>query len=298
MEEILSQAIEYNLESNKLDSLHTHQFIEDKCTGFYVCTLCGEVSNEIVFSNTLPYNQFISSKGEVGSFRSKAGITSSDLKRALKLEKIVSWSEKKSHLGQIEIKRVASIHLFASFTIQRAIYLFEKMIKNENFSTHFIELMAQISLYYAAKESFNPVIMEDIVNIKKFSISLAQKYYYELISTFRLPNLKSNLSSFLHRFGSELKLDSFTIQFAEKVLQVYMEYKNTSGCDNRGIAAGVLYFSCNQQHLPTSQRAIAKVSKVSEITIRSRFKEIMKLHRAGKTDEFIVSNDRKPILFF
>ena len=42
----------------------------------------------------------------------------------------------------------------------------------------------------------------------------------------------------------------------------------------RGIAAGGVYLACKMLHIPISQQRIAQEAGISDITLRSRFKEI------------------------
>ncbi|MHA1519277.1 MAG: hypothetical protein ACTSRK_03755 [Promethearchaeota archaeon] len=253
-----------------------HNFIEDHQTGYRVCTHCGLIEEGIILFQGFPYSQ---NSKEIISKKSTSfqqSVASSNLKRAMKLDRIVPWSEKKTQMGFFEIKRLASVHGLSNCVVERAQYLFEKMIKHSRFKTHFIDLMAQVALYYASKENGSPYVLENLTDNGKYSVSLAQRYYYLLLTTFKLTNPPPQISSFINHYGTRLRLDSTLIQNANSIVSNYLNFRNTSGCDIRGIAAGVLYFTCVTNHIPLSQRQLSSIAGISEITIRSRFKEIRK----------------------
>lgn len=184
---------------------------------------------------------------------------------------------KKNYFRKDRNSKTCFYFLLPRATAERGFYLFQKICHDTRFRTHYINLMCQVCLYYAAKEQGYPIILEDIVNQTYYRISLAQRYYYLLITVLKLPNISTNATAFIHRYGTLLHLDSNLIQNAVKILQQFSKFANLSGCDVRGIAAGVLYFTCIHFHIPISQKKIAQMAGISEITIRSRYKDLRKL---------------------
>ena len=279
MELVLSSPVPCVEGSLDSEPLPLHKFIEDHQTGYRVCTHCGLIEEGIILFHGFPYSP-VSSEGISTKVPPIQPTTaSSNLKRAMKLGRIIPWTEKKAQIGFFEIKRLASLHGLSSGVIARAQYLFEKMIKNSQFKTHYIDLMAQVALYYATRESGSPFVLENLTDHCKYSVTLAQRYYYLLLTTFKLPNFPPRVSSFINHYGTKLRLNPSLIQTANSLISTYLTYNNSSGCDIRGIAAGVLYFTCVTNHIPLSQRQLASISGISEITIRSRFKEIRKFSR-------------------
>lgn len=264
--------------NSKKQKPHSHKYREDYNSGYRVCIECGYVSPEILFSPYFPYNDQnqdhkLSQKG----YYPKKPI-SSRLNRAFKLEKKIPWNEKKISLGKMELEGLVARQSLPKSILNRSFYLFQKICKHPSFKTHYIRLMVQVCLYYAAKAQGCPVILEDIIDRNQFSLSLAQRYYYLLIRTLNLPNISLNLIGFVARFGTKLGLDESLIQETNQLILQVQSLKNFSGYDNRGVAAGALYFVCILHRIPCSQKLIAKIAKISEITIRNRYKEIQSIY--------------------
>ena len=276
MELVLSPSLPYVKGAINSTPEPFHKYIEDHQTGYRVCIHCGLIEEGIVLFQGFPYSsnskEGISKKGHP----SLPSTASSNLKRAMKLDRIIPWSEKKAQIGFFEIRRLASLHGLSSGVIERAQYMFEKMIKNSQFKTHFIDLMAQVALYFAVKENGSPLVLENLTDQGKYSVSLAQRYYYLLLTTFKLQNPPPRVSSFINHYGTKLRLNPSLIQTANSIVSRYLTFNNSSGCDIRGIAAGGLYFTCITNHIALSQKLLSSIAGISEITIRSRFKEIRK----------------------
>jgi len=92
--------------------------------------------------------------------------------------------------------------------------------------------------------------------------------------------LPVDIQEILRNFGNDLGLKMETIMFAKKLLQDLKEANYVfAGRDPKGIAGSLLYiassyFSKRNGEKKINQREIASVSKVTEVTIRSRIKEI------------------------
>ncbi len=279
MELVLSPPLPYV--KRTLDSTPEpfHNFIEDHQTGYRVCIHCGLIEDGPILFQGFPYSQNSREITTKTPHLANASTASSNLKRAMKLDRIIPWSEKKAQIGFFEIRRLTSLHGLSTVVIERAQYIFEKMIKKSRFKTHYIDLMAQVALYYAIKEKGSPLVLENLADQSKYSVSLAQRYYYLLLTTLKLPNPPPRVSSFINHYGTKLRLNPSLIQTANSTISTYLINNNSSGCDIRGIAAGVLYFTCITNHIPLSQKLLSSIAGISEITIRSRFKEIRKYCR-------------------
>ncbi|MHA1794475.1 MAG: hypothetical protein ACTSUK_00050 [Promethearchaeota archaeon] len=276
MEQIYSN-YSTEISSHKLSNssqIHIHKFHDDYNSGYRVCTECGFVAQDLLFSQYTPYNEQNKDQFLQKIPSSSKNSISSNLNRAFKLEKKVPWSQKKISLGKNELKRLISQFSLPKLILDRSFYLFQKICRESCFKTHYIRLMSQVCLYYAVKERGFPIIMEDIVDRTRYRLSLAQQYYYLLIRTLNLPNTSGNALGFISRYGTHLHLDESLIQKTIQLVHKLQSKKNLSGYDNRGIAAGALYFVCNMHRIRLSQKLLAKITGISEITIRSRYKEI------------------------
>jgi len=61
-----------------------------------------------------------------------------------------------------------------------------------------------------------------------------------------------------------------------------MKNFSISGKDPKGLCAGVIYLVCKMKNKKVSQKKIANVIGVTEVTLRSRYKELSKKLNFGK----------------
>ena len=79
---------------------------------------------------------------------------------------------------------------------------------------------------------------------------------------------------YIQRFCSELKLKGEIQTRANEILKEATERELTSGRGPTGVAAAAIYISSVQCGERRTQREVAEVAGVTEVTIRNRYKEL------------------------
>jgi len=77
------------------------------------------------------------------------------------------------------------------------------------------------------------------------------------------------------RICNKLKLSGWTESIALKILEAAHEAKLTSGRSPKGLPASAVYIACFLNDEGKTQREIAEIADVTEVTIRNRYKELM-----------------------
>jgi transcription initiation factor TFIIB len=80
---------------------------------------------------------------------------------------------------------------------------------------------------------------------------------------------------YIPRFSSDLGLDSATEAIATNICRELEERELDSGRGPTGLAASVLYIASVMNETRRTQKEVAQVSGVTEVTIRNRYKEII-----------------------
>jgi transcription initiation factor TFIIB len=88
--------------------------------------------------------------------------------------------------------------------------------------------------------------------------------------------LPSNPVDYISRFASSLKLNATTQTKAVEILEMAQKAELTSGRGPTGIAAASLYVAALINNEKRTQREVADVAGVTEVTIRNRYKELLK----------------------
>lgn len=106
----------------------------------------------------------------------------------------------------------------------------------------------------------------------------------ELGRTYRLLNRSLNLSlppakpeDYVQRYCAELHLDVDVWNMSLDILQKATEEGLVSGLGPAGIASAAVYLAANKCGEPRSQREVAETVGISEVTLRSRCRQLKRL---------------------
>ena len=86
----------------------------------------------------------------------------------------------------------------------------------------------------------------------------------------------ANAKDFISRFGADLNLSGRIQKKACELLDLASEKGITAGKDPTGLAAAAIYIVGILEGERRTQRKIAEVAHVTEVTIRNRYKELIK----------------------
>jgi len=79
---------------------------------------------------------------------------------------------------------------------------------------------------------------------------------------------------YIARFCSELELPGEVQAKAHELLQMAAEKELTSGRGPTGVAAAAIYIASILTYNRRTQREVAEIAGVTEVTIRNRYKEL------------------------
>src|SRR3989339_41906 len=88
--------------------------------------------------------------------------------------------------------------------------------------------------------------------------------------------LPSNPIDYIPRFASALRLSADTQSKAVEILEMAQNSELTSGRGPTGIAAASLYVAALINNEKRTQREVADIAGVTEVTIRNRYKELLR----------------------
>ena len=107
--------------------------------------------------------------------------------------------------------------------------------------------------------------------------------------------LKGNLIAYFPYYQKnplsniDLKLNTEIERIADKIVDTFSNYFPISGKDPKGICAGAIYIATRLKNLDFTQKEISEKVGITEITLRSRYKEI-------KTKLNILLQEDMPVL--
>ncbi len=160
--------------------------------------------------------------------------------------------------------------------IETASSIYRKIIKKGATRGRTIKCLAASSIYAACRQCNVIRTLDDIAEKTQYSKK-------ELARTYRFmhKNIESDIPLYSHqkyvsKYVSQLRLGGETEIIALKILSEAIHQHLTVGRSPRGITASCVYIACLMNGKKRTQGDIAKVAQVTEVTIRNRYKELMK----------------------
>jgi len=206
----------------------------------------------------------------------KNNIKSPDLKRAAKWNSRMTWDKRNMLIATTELKRIGSNLTLPNHVKKAAIRLYIEAFKKKLLRGRSINGMVAACLYFACRERKIPRTLQEILDQTSVNAKNVRRCYRTLIRELNLKAPSTNPVSLIPRYVAELNLDADTEKTTIKILQSFVSKYSTSGKDPKGLCAGALYLVCKKRDKRISQKEIANVVGVTEVTLRSRYKELVK----------------------
>ncbi|MFX0035045.1 MAG: transcription initiation factor IIB family protein [Candidatus Hermodarchaeota archaeon] len=207
----------------------------------------------------------------------KSSIKSPDLKRAAKWNSRMTWDKRNMLIATTELKRIGSNLNLPNHVKKTAIRLYIEAFKKKLLRGRSINGMVAACLYFACRERKIPRTLQEILEQTSISAKNVRRCYRTLIRELNLKAPSTDPISLIPRFIAELELDADAENTTIKILQSFTSQFSTSGKDPKGLCAGALYLVCKKKDKKISQKEIANLVGVTEVTLRSRYKELVKM---------------------
>ena len=197
-----------------------------------------------------------------------------DLKRAVKWNTRITWEKRNILIATTELKRICSNLNLPNHIRFEAIKLYKDAFKKKLLRGRSINSMIAASIYLAIRLKRIPRTLQEILDESSESEKDIRRCYRVLIREFNIKSPNTNPSDLIPTYIATLKLDPKIEINSTKIVNAYSERFSTSGKDPKGIVAGAIYLACRLKGLELTQKNIAEVVGVTEVTLRSRFKEL------------------------
>jgi transcription initiation factor TFIIB len=176
-----------------------------------------------------------------------------------------------------EMDRIAS-QLGISHSIKElAGLLYRKLIVRKLLRSRSIDPLAAASIYAACRLRKIPRTLEEVSRYSRETEKKIARHYRMLVFKLNLKMPIPDPSHYVPMLINELNL-AHSVQ--EKTLEILEDAKNknglTTGKDPKGIAASAIYIAGIMTENHATQREIAKAADVTEVTIRNRYKELVR----------------------
>jgi len=191
-------------------------------------------------------------------------------------QRISTAIERNLKLALAELKRVSSYLKLPSSVIEDSSEIYRNAVQRGLVRGRSMESVVAGALYAACRRHEVPRTLDELAVASGIDKKEIGRTYRFITRELGIRILPSNPVDYLPRFSSALKLNAETQSKAVKILEQAQEQELTSGRGPTGIAAAALYVAALINNEKRTQREVADVAGVTEVTIRNRYKELIK----------------------
>ena len=159
---------------------------------------------------------------------------------------------------------------------ETAAILYRRAVERKLIRGRSIEAMIAATLYAACRKRKIPRTLDEIARHSRVNRKELGRCYRLMLNKLEIIIPMASPVDFIPRFSTALILSERTQQKAAKIITLAREKGITVGKDLKGLAAAALYISAILEGERRTQHEIAKVVHVTEVTVRNRYKEIVK----------------------
>ena len=249
----------------------------------------------------MTYTQFDKGLGtEVGQTSDLSKLGAKDRNKFFRLRKwqyrISTAIERNLKLALSELKRVSSYLKLPRSVEEESARIYTLAVQRGLVRGRSMESVVAGSLYAACRRHEVPRTLDELSEASGIEKKEIGRTYRFVTRELGITVLPSNPADYIARFSSALNLTAETQSKAVEILELAQKHELTSGRGPTGIAAASLYVSALIHGEKRTQREVADVAGVTEVTIRNRYKELLeelKLDKEVKKSKKKVPKGRK-----
>ena len=184
--------------------------------------------------------------------------------------------ERNLKLALAELTRVASYLKLPKSVEEEAARVYTMAVQRGLVRGRSMESVVAGALYAACRRHEVPRTLDELSEASGIEKKEVGRTYRFITRELGIRILPSNPVDYIPRFASALKLSAETQSKAVEILEMAEKSELTSGRGPTGIAAASLYVAALMNNEKRTQREVADVAGVTEVTIRNRYKELFK----------------------
>ncbi len=223
------------------------------------------LSTMIDWRNKDFYGKSISSRSRAQLFR---------LRKWQRRIRVSNATERNLAFALSELDRMASALGLPRNVRETAAVIYRKAVEKNLIRGRSIEGVAAAALYAACRQNSVPRTLDEISEYSRVGRKEIGRTYRFIARELGLKLLPTSAMDYVPRFCSALGLSGEVQQKAIEILRQAQEKELTSGRGPTGVAAAAIYIASILSGQRRTQREVAEVAGVTEVTIRNRYKEL------------------------
>ena len=293
-------------ESDKCQNCGSTEIVHDFHHGEVICKKCGEVIEFSMIDDSPEWRAYSveerNKRARVGAqttytrhdkgLSTQIGIEDRDAygrklnpKQRSKIYRLRKWQQRTRvnsatdrNLTQAmrELDRIGSQLGLPQSVKETASVNYRKALKQRLIRGRSIEAMIAAATYAAARQKRVPRPLDEFAKHSRTSKKDIGRCYRLLINELSLKIPLTDPTSYVVRFGAELGLGGRVQRKAREIVDKAKAKRITIGKDPVGLAAAAIYLAGILEGNQRTQREIAETATVTEVTIRNRYKELVR----------------------
>ncbi|NQV09438.1 transcription initiation factor IIB [Candidatus Woesearchaeota archaeon] len=183
--------------------------------------------------------------------------------------------ERNLKLALAELKRVSSYLKLPKSVEEESARIYTLAVQRGLVRGRSMESVVAGALYAACRRHDVPRTLDELSEASGIEKKEIGRTYRFVTRELGITILPSNPADYIARFSSSLNLSAETQSKSVEILEKAQKAELTSGRGPTGIAAAALYVSALIHGEKRTQREVADVAGVTEVTIRNRYKELL-----------------------
>ena len=223
------------------------------------------LSTEISWKNKDSYGKSIPTRNRAQLYR---------LRKWQRRIRVSNATERNLAFALSELERMASAMGLPRNVRETAAMIYRKAVTKNLIRGRSIEGVVAASLYAACRQCGVPRTLDEVANSSRVGRKEIGRTYRFMTRELKLKLMPTKPQDYIQRFCSELGLNGDVQSKATEILKDASEKELTSGRGPTGVAAAAIYISSILCNARRTQREVADVAGVTEVTIRNRYKEL------------------------
>jgi len=174
-----------------------------------------------------------------------------------------------------ELSKLSSSLNLPKNILETASVIYRKAIRKRLIRGRSIHNVTAAAIYMSCRQCGVPRTLDEIAtasSLNKKDIGRSYRFMVRELETFVPPSTSRHYAA---RFSNKLIISGKAEAIAIRILETAKQMKLTSGRGPTGIAAAATYIATVLTNERKTQREIAEIANVTEVTIRNRYKELL-----------------------
>ncbi|BBD73894.1 transcription initiation factor IIB [Sulfodiicoccus acidiphilus] len=174
-----------------------------------------------------------------------------------------------------ELERIGNLLGLPKSVKDEAATIYRKAVERGLVRGRSIESVVAASIYVACRRLKVARSLDEIAQYTKANRKEVARCYRLLLKELSISVPVSNARDYITRIGALLNLSGASMKYAAEILEKAKDMGLTAGKDPAGLAAAAIYIAALLHDERKTQKEIAQVAGVTEVTVRNRYKELV-----------------------